>query len=94
MLKIGKDGLRAYDIMLAKINMDFTGFPLFSLEETVEGADCLVLLVDHKEFKEIKLDALLKKMRGSLIIDTRGIWLCNEPTNHQNFEDKRHLPGL
>ena len=53
---------------------DFTEFPLFSLEETVDGADCLVLLVDHKEFKAIKLQNLLKKMRGSLIIDTRGVW--------------------
>ncbi len=57
---------------------DFTEFPLFSLEETVKGADCLVLLVDHKEFKGISLDALLTKMRGSLIIDTRGMWLSNE----------------
>jgi len=56
----------------------FTEFPLFSLEETVDGADCLVLLVDHKEFKEIDLHELLKKMRGSIIIDTRGIWLSKE----------------
>ena len=54
---------------------DFTEFPLFSLEETVRGADCLVLLVDHKEFKGINLHKLRKKMRGSFIIDTRGIWL-------------------
>lgn len=53
---------------------DFTEFPLFSLEETINGADCLVLLVDHKEFKEIRLQNLRKKMRGSLIIDTRGVW--------------------
>ena len=57
---------------------DFAEFPLFSLEEAVDGADCLVLLVDHKEFKAIKLDTLLKKMRGNLIIDTRGVWLSNE----------------
>ncbi len=56
----------------------FTEFPLLSLEQAVEGADCLVLLVDHKEFKGIKLEALLKKMRGNTIIDTRGIWLSNE----------------
>jgi len=56
----------------------FTESPLFSLEETVQGADCLVLLVDHKEFKKINPHELLKKMRGSLIIDTRGIWLSNE----------------
>jgi len=45
------------------------------LEEALGGADCLVLLVDHKEFKAINLDELLKKMRGSIIIDTRGMWL-------------------
>jgi len=73
---------------------DFAEFPLFSIEETVKGADCLVLLVDHQEFKGINLDALLKKMRGSLIINTRGMWLCNEPTYHKSLEDKRHLPGL
>lgn len=56
----------------------FTEFSLFSLEQAVEGADCLVLLVDHEDFKGIKLKALLKKMRGNTIIDTRGIWLSNE----------------
>ena len=65
---------------------DFVEFPLFSLEEAVEGADCLVLLVDHKEFKEINPHELLRKMRGSRIIDTRGIWLCNEPTYHMTDE--------
>jgi len=57
---------------------DFAEFPLFSLEEVVKGADCLVLLVDHKEFKKINPHELLKNMRGSLIIDTRGIWVFNE----------------
>jgi UDP-N-acetyl-D-mannosaminuronic acid dehydrogenase len=57
---------------------DFTEFPLLSLEKTVDGADCLVLLVDHKKFREINPHKLVKKMRGSLIIDTRGIWLSNE----------------
>jgi len=52
---------------------DFTEFPLFSLKEAVKGADCVVLLVDHKEFKELNPQNLLKKMRGNLIIDTRGV---------------------
>jgi len=73
---------------------DFTEFPLFSLKEAVRGADCLVLLVDHKEFKKINPHELLKKMRGSLIIDTRGIWASNEPTYHKSLEDKRHLSSL
>jgi len=53
---------------------DFTESPLFPLEEAVEGADCIVLLVDHKEFKEIDLDKFLKKMRNKIIIDTRRAW--------------------
>ncbi len=57
---------------------NFSEFPLFSLEEAVKGADCLVLLVDHKEFREINPDELVKKMRGDHILDTRGIWLSNE----------------
>ncbi|GAH68093.1 unnamed protein product, partial [marine sediment metagenome] len=39
----------------------FTEFPLFSLEETVDGADCLVLLVDHKEFKGDRAPRASKK---------------------------------
>jgi len=72
---------------------DFTEFPLLSLEETVDGADCLVLLVDHKKFREINPHELLKKMRGSVIIDTRGIWLCNA-NDHRSFKHKRHLSSL
>jgi len=53
---------------------DFTEFPLISLEKAVEGADCIVLLVDHKEFKEIEPDEFLKRMRNNIIIDTRGVW--------------------
>ena len=53
---------------------DFAEFPLFSLEETINGADCLVLLVDHNEFKKIELDKFFKKMRNKIIIDTRGVW--------------------
>ena len=45
-------------------------FPLFSLEEAIEGADCLVLLVDHNEFKKAKLGKFLQKMRSDVIIDT------------------------
>jgi len=64
----------------------FSEFPLFSIEGAVKDVNCLVLLVDHQEFKGINLDALLKKMRGGLIINTRVMWLCNEPTYHMTDE--------
>ena len=51
---------------------DFTEFPLFPLKEVAKDADCLVLLVDHKEFVEAKMNEFLKEMRHKIIIDTRG----------------------
>ncbi|WP_458718247.1 UDP-N-acetyl-D-mannosamine dehydrogenase [Pseudomonas gregormendelii] len=43
---------------------------LKSIEQALDQADILVLLVDHAEFKNIDLNAIKKKS----IIDTRGIW--------------------
>lgn len=43
---------------------------LVSLEEAVEQADILVLLVDHDSFKTLDRSAL----QGKKLIDTRGIW--------------------
>lgn len=45
-----------------------------SIEEAVSGADALVLLVDHDEFKDLDLDVLKKMMRNRIVIDTRGVW--------------------
>ena len=43
---------------------------LMGLEQAVQAADIVVLLVNHKEF--IKLDRRL--LREKVIIDTRGVW--------------------
>lgn len=43
---------------------------LVSLEEAVEQADIVVLLVDHDPFKSLDRSAL----QGKKLIDTRGIW--------------------
>jgi UDP-N-acetyl-D-mannosaminuronic acid dehydrogenase len=44
------------------------------VEEAVDGADALVLLVDHDEYKKLDVQALAGKMRNQVIIDTRGVW--------------------
>ncbi|APT92138.1 UDP-N-acetyl-D-mannosaminuronic acid dehydrogenase [Corynebacterium phocae] len=49
------------------------GFDNVELKEyfkAIEEADILLLLVDHKEFKEIPRDVL----QGKQIIDTKGLW--------------------
>lgn len=45
-------------------------FELVSAEEAINKADVLVLLVDHREFKELQADNLQDKA----IVDTKGIW--------------------
>jgi len=54
----------------------------------VEDADRLVLLVDHQKFREITPHELVRKMRGSVIIDTRGIWLSNEQIGQQSLKNR------
>ena len=46
------------------------GIKQVPLEEALEAADILVLLVDHKEFHTIKASSL----DGKTVIDTRGVW--------------------
>ena len=43
---------------------------LKTVDEAINHADVLVMLVDHKEFKEIKPLSIISKR----VIDTRGIW--------------------
>jgi len=44
------------------------------VEEAVADADALVLLVDHKEYLELDVEALKDTMRNAIIIDTKGAW--------------------
>ncbi|MFM2579415.1 UDP-N-acetyl-D-mannosamine dehydrogenase [Vibrio fortis] len=47
--------------------LNVEGIKLVSLDESLSDADIHVLLVDHKQFKKIKLN-------DSYIVDTKGIW--------------------
>ena len=43
---------------------------LMEYHEAINKADIVLLLVDHKEFKNLDKEML----KGKIIIDTRGIW--------------------
>ena len=43
---------------------------LVGLNEALAQADLVVLLVDHKEFKELPAE----RLAGKRVIDTRGTW--------------------
>ncbi len=53
--------------------------PNGSLEDAVQDADCLVLLTDHAEYRDIDPAAIASLMRGRILFDTRnaldhGVW--------------------
>ena len=45
-----------------------------SLEEVLDGADAVLLLVDHTEFRDAKPATLANYMPGRVTVDTRGVW--------------------
>lgn len=51
-----------------------SSYKCVSVDQAVRGADALVLLVDHKEYREMDLQEARGLMRHDIIIDTRGAW--------------------
>ena len=49
------------------------GYQIMALEDCLKNADCAVILVDHKIYKELDWRSHLSLMAAPLIIDTRGI---------------------
>jgi UDP-N-acetyl-D-mannosaminuronic acid dehydrogenase len=47
---------------------------LVSLEEALQTAECVVLLVDHSEFASVDFCELIERLGTSRVIDTRGMW--------------------
>lgn len=69
---------QAHDLLLVEPNVDvlpsvlaeFSQTRLASLDEVAAKADIVVLLVDHKEFKNVAPS----KFAEALVIDTKGLW--------------------
>ncbi|MEH6942742.1 nucleotide sugar dehydrogenase [Bacillus sp. JJ722] len=54
------------------IHEEQVSFPLHTLEDAANGANLLVVLVDHDEFKQFDEAMLLEKMATPVIFDTRN----------------------
>ncbi|MBM7615472.1 nucleotide sugar dehydrogenase [Alkaliphilus hydrothermalis] len=50
-----------------------------NLDQAIEGADLILLLVAHNEFVNLNLEAYTKKMRRPMVFDTKN---CLERTNN------------
>jgi UDP-N-acetyl-D-mannosaminuronic acid dehydrogenase len=47
---------------------------LHTLEEALEGAEAIVLLVDHAQFRSLDPFVIAKQVSGGTVVDTRGVW--------------------
>jgi UDP-N-acetyl-D-mannosaminuronic acid dehydrogenase len=52
-------------------------YKLENVTDAAEGSDLLVLAVNHKDFEELDFEALAKKMRNQIILDTRNYFNKN-----------------
>ena len=50
------------------------GVTLGDLDEALNEADIVVLLVDHKDFKDVVKDGAKDRLAGKTIFDARGVW--------------------
>ena len=64
--------VRAFDPYAGQLP-ELGNFQVASLDEAVNGADCLLLLVDHQPFLALDIAHTRKLMEGHLIIDTRNV---------------------
>jgi len=48
-------------------------YKILGLEESVRNSDCIVLITDHPEFKEIRPAKIFELMRSKNVLDTRNI---------------------
>ena len=70
----GKVGLRIYDPHVK----GGIGYEMCSLEEAISGADLLLIVTDHADFRFLATVELGKRMRNKILFDTR------------NFLDTKH----
>ena len=48
-------------------------YEVLGLEEAVKDSDCIILITDHPEFKEISPAKIFELMRSKNVVDTRNI---------------------
>ncbi|WP_292462627.1 nucleotide sugar dehydrogenase [Methanolobus sp.] len=60
--------IRIYDPFVKEFE-----YPILSLEEAVKGSDCIVVLTDHSEFREMNPDDLYHMMKNPNIVDSKNV---------------------
>ena len=74
--------IRCYDPYVEDFQYEILG-----LDEAVKDSDCIVVISDHKVFRNINPQKLGKMMRSKNLLDTRNL-LCHEKWRKSGFKVK------
>jgi UDP-N-acetyl-D-mannosaminuronic acid dehydrogenase len=70
---------KKYDIAIhdPHVKQQHVDFPLFTFEQAIYEADCLLILTDHNEFKDLDEEKINNSMKNPVIFDTKNIYKVN-----------------
>ncbi|HOK09480.1 MAG TPA: UDP-N-acetyl-D-mannosamine dehydrogenase [Candidatus Hydrogenedens sp.] len=74
--------LKGYSLTVHDPHVKHSPIPLSSLEDTLNGADCMVILTAHNEFKSIDPENAGRLMKSRCVLDTHNLF------NRSEWEDK------
>lgn len=67
-------------------------FALYNLEESVKDAECILVLTDHNEFKEIDEQVIISNVSNPVVFDTRNcVNIKSEKISYYNFNNLYEL---
>lgn len=70
------------------VTEDQVNFPLQTFEDAISNAECILILTDHKEFKELDEDLIVSKMKNPIILDTKNcVNVVNDSIAYYNFNN-------
>ncbi|WP_018394769.1 nucleotide sugar dehydrogenase [Bacillus sp. 37MA] len=68
------------------VEQERVNFHLSSFEEAVQDAECLLVLTDHNEFKQLDEETILAKMKNTVVFDTKNcVSIQDENISYYNF---------
>ncbi|OFX14213.1 MAG: hypothetical protein A2Z18_08010 [Armatimonadetes bacterium RBG_16_58_9] len=56
-----------------------------TVDQAIDGADALLLLVEHEEYVALDVEAMRRRMRTPIVIDTKGVWRNGKSETKRTF---------
>ena len=72
-LKLVKARWPQAEIVLNDPHVDAARHGTVPLQKAIEGADCILILTDHREYRHLDPWTAAKKVRSRAVVDTRGM---------------------